>query len=124
MGGTPAPPVAPKEAKPHLLPRFIERGGLCAKLKVRFHKKCVRPLNPSTGGGLHHLVMAADVPQLRLHVGGALASDFSLHAHSLSFCASVLGFGAGGLGLRTGFFSVIPLLGKSALEVFPLFLRH
>ena len=68
--------------------------------------------------------MAAAVPQLRLRVVGALASNFGLCAHSLSFGAGSLGFGAGVLGLRMGFFTVLPLLGKPAIELFPLFLQR
>jgi hypothetical protein len=46
----------PKKAKPHILPRFIEGSGLRAELTVRIHEKCVRPLDPSAGGGLCLLV--------------------------------------------------------------------
>jgi hypothetical protein len=107
----------PKKAKPHLLPQFVEGSGLHVELTVRIHEMCVRPLDPSASGGLRLLAMAADVPRLQLHVGGMLASGFSLRAGGLSFDAS-------DLSLSAGFLRVFLLLGKSVVEVFPLFLHH
>ena len=64
---------------------------MCAKLAVRFHKQCVRPLNTDTGGGLRLLTIAVEALQLQLLIGGALEGKFSLSAHDFSFYAGGLG---------------------------------
>jgi hypothetical protein len=74
---------------------------------VRIHEQRVRPFNPSAGGGLRLLGVAAQPLQPRLRVGGALEGK--------------AGLSAGSLGLCMGLFHALPLLRKPTAEV--LFLR-
>jgi hypothetical protein len=100
----------PEEAEAHPFAGCVEGGGSRTKLTVRDHEQRVRSVDPSAGGGLRFVHVAAQTSLPRLHVGGALEGK--------------AGFGAGGLGLSAGLFRILPFCRKPTIEVLFLSLRH
>jgi hypothetical protein len=62
----------PEEAEAHLFTGFVEGGGSRTKLTVRIHEQRVCSVEPSKGGGLRFVHIAAQTSQPRLHIGGTL----------------------------------------------------
>jgi hypothetical protein len=80
----------PEEAEAHLSIRCDEGGGPRTKLTVRVHEQRVCSVDPSAGGSLCFVHIAAQTPLPRLRIDGALEGK--------------VGHGMGNLGLGAGFF--------------------